>query len=152
MSVTVPSPAVPVRLLHCMLRVADLERSLAFYCGLLGMRLVRREESPAGRFTLAFVGYGAEHDGAVLELTHNWDRDAYQHGSAFGHIALAVAELESSCAALAAAGVRVLREPGAMSFSSPERNTPELIAFIQDPDGYRIELIEVPSLGAPETL
>ncbi len=143
MTVNLFGASVPYRLLHCMLRVADLERSLAFYCGLLGMRLVRREEYPAGRFTLAFVGYGAEHDGAVLELTHNWDRDAYEHGSAFGHVALAVAELRLTCAALAASGVKVLRAPGPMSVRSPDRDAPECIAFIQDPDGYSIELIEI---------
>ena len=146
MPVTVLSPPVPVRLLHCMLRVADLERSLAFYTGALGMRLVRREEYPAGRFTLAFVGYGAEHAGAVLELTHNWDSDRYELGSAFGHIALAVAELRATCAALAASGVKVLREPGPMTFSAVNAGAPEVIAFIEDPDGYQIELIEVRSM------
>jgi lactoylglutathione lyase len=133
----------PYRLLHSMLRVTDLERSLAFYCGLLGMRLVRREDYPGGRFTLAFVGYGAEHAGAVLELTHNWDRDAYEHGSAFGHIALAVVELKLVCAALVTSGVKVVRAPGPMSMSLPDRAAAECIAFIEDPDGYRIELIEL---------
>ncbi|MBX9753839.1 MAG: lactoylglutathione lyase [Pseudomonadaceae bacterium] len=139
----------PYRVLHCMLRVADLERSLAFYCGLLGMRLMRREEYPAGRFTLAFVGYGAEHSGAVLELTYNWDSGGYELGSAFGHIGLAVAELRSTCAALAAQGVKVLREPGPMIFSAIKSAAPEVIAFIEDPDGYQIELIEVRPIPVP---
>jgi lactoylglutathione lyase len=139
----------PYRLLHCMLRVADLERSLAFYTGALGMRLLRREEYPAGRFTLAFVGYGAEHAGAVLELTYNWDSDSYEQGSAFGHIALAVVELRSTCTALSALGVKVLREPGPMTFSAVNSGAPTVIAFIEDPDGYRIELIEVRPIQVP---
>lgn len=141
MNSPIGSPA-PVRLLHTMLRVGDLERSLAFYTGLLGMRLFRREEYPGGRFTLAFVGYGDEHADAVLELTHNWDTNAYQHGSAFGHIALAVADAKSACARLQAAGVKVVRAAGPMTYDSPNRDASETIAFIEDPDGYRIELIE----------
>lgn len=152
MVVTLFGASAPVRMLHCMLRVTDLERSLAFYCGLLGMRLVRREEYPVGRFTLAFVGYAEASERALIELTYNWDQDAYTHGTAFGHIALAVADVVVSCRALAAAGVKVQRAPGAMTFSSPECHTPEVIAFIEDPDGYQLELIEVPSLHAAETL
>jgi lactoylglutathione lyase len=140
---TLLGTSAPVRVLHCMLRVVDLERSLAFYCGLLGMRVVRREEYPAGRFTLAFVGYAEASEQALIELTYNWDQDGYTQGTAFGHIALAVADVVASCAALAAAGVKVLRAPGPMSVSSPDRDAPECIAFIQDPDGYSIELIEV---------
>jgi lactoylglutathione lyase len=140
---TLFAACTPVRLLHCMLRVGDLERSLAFYCGVLGMRLVRREEYPAGRFTLAFVGYAEASEQALIELTYNWDEDAYTHGTAFGHIALAVADVVASCAALAAAGVKVQRAAGPMRVSSPERAAPESIAFIQDPDGYSIELIEI---------
>lgn len=136
----------PVRLLHTMFRVGDLERSLVFYTGKLGMRLFRREEYPGGHFTLAFVGYGDEHSGAVLELTHNWDRDAYQHGSAFGHVALAVTNVKSVCAQLQAVGVKVVRAPGPMTFDSPNRNARETIAFVEDPDGYRIELIEIQTL------
>ena len=135
--------AAPVRLLHAMLRVGNLERSLSFYTGQLGMQLLRREEYPDGRFTLAFVGYGDEHVGAVLELTHNWGRDDYEHGSAFGHIALAVADLKSTCATLEASGVKVIRAPGPMTFNSPDRSETEVIAFIEDPDGYKIELIEI---------
>lgn len=139
---TVGYTVQPYKLLHCMLRVADLERSLAFYCGALGMRLLRREEYPVGRFTLVFVGYGCELEQAVIELTHNWDQLAYQHGSAFGHLALAVSDLLASCAALAAVGVKVVRAPGPMNMRSPDRTAAERIAFIEDPDGYRIELIE----------
>ncbi|MBX9914111.1 MAG: VOC family protein, partial [Pseudomonadaceae bacterium] len=118
----------PYKLLHSMLRVADLERSLGFYCGLLGMRLVRREDYPAGRFTLAFVGYGEGSERALIELTYNWDQAAYTHGTAFGHIALAVADVVASCRVLAAAGVTVLRAPGPMRVSSPDRAAPECIA------------------------
>lgn len=137
---------VPVRLLHTMLRVGDMERSLAFYTGMLGMRLFRREEYPGERFTLAFVGYGDERAGAVLELTHNWDKNVYEPGSAFGHIALAVADVKSVCTQLEAAAVKVVRAPGPMTFDSPNRKAKEIIAFIEDPDGYRIELIEIQTL------
>ncbi|MDO8654527.1 MAG: lactoylglutathione lyase [Undibacterium sp.] len=132
-----------MRLLHTMLRVGNLERSLAFYTQKLGMTLLRKEKYPAGRFTLAFVGYGDEHSTAVIELTHNWDKNAYEHGDAFGHIALAVYDLKSMCVNLEAAGVKVIRQPGPMSVHSPNRTTIEHIAFIEDPDHYRIELIEL---------
>jgi lactoylglutathione lyase len=132
----------PYKLLHSMLRVADLERSLAFYTGALGMRLLRREQYPVGRFTLAFVGYGLESEQSVIELTYNWDQGTYEHGSAFGHLALAVSDLFACCTALAAAGVKVLRPPGPMRERSADLALPELIAFIEDPDGYKIELIE----------
>lgn len=135
--------AVPTRLLHTMLRVGDLERSLSFYTGPLGMRLFRREDYPDGQFTLAFVGYGNEDVGAVIELTHNWGQGTYQKGAAFGHIALAVADIKLTCTTLEASGVKVLRAPGPMTFSSPSRNSAEVIAFIEDPDGYKIELIEM---------
>jgi lactoylglutathione lyase len=134
----------PTRLLHTMLRVADLERSLAFYTGPLGMRLHRKERYPEGRFTLAFVGYGHEVAEASIELTHNWDETAYQRGTAYGHIALAVHSVAKSCLSLQAAGVKVVRQGGAMMSLSPDRIAPEHIAFIEDPDGYRIELIEQP--------
>lgn len=133
----------PIRLLHTMLRVGNLERSLAFYTEKLGMRLLRKEEYPSGRFTLAFVGYGDEHTNAVIELTHNWDCDTYEHGSAFGHIALAVSDLKSTCARLETSGVKVVRPPGPMTVSSSDRTEIEHIAFIEDPDRYGIELIEV---------
>lgn len=131
-----------VRLLHTMLRVGDLERSLAFYVDILGMTLFRREEYPSGRFTLAFVGYGSEMTAPAIELTHNWDSDSYDHGTAYGHVALAVPDARSACARLEACGARVLRAAGPMTHVSPQRTAPEVIAFIADPDGYRIELIE----------
>jgi lactoylglutathione lyase len=120
-----------------MLRVGDLERSLGFYCGVLGMRLLRRKDYPEGRFTLAFVGYGDEADHAVLELTHNWDVDHYELGSGFGHVALGVADVYEACAELGRKGARIVRAPGPMKHGGSE------IAFIEDPDGYRIELIQL---------
>jgi lactoylglutathione lyase len=125
-----------MRLLHTMIRVGDLERSLAFYIGLLGMRLLRRSDHPEGRFTLAFVGYGPESEGAVLELTHNWDTPAYEVGSGFGHLAVEVEDAYATCADLKARGANVVREPG------PMKHGTTVIAFLQDPDGYRIELIQ----------
>lgn len=132
----------PNRLLHTMLRIGDLQRSLKFYTEQLGMRVLRREDYPSGRFTLAFVGYDDEHASAVLELTHNWDTPAYQQGSAFGHIALAVTDIEATYARLEAGGVKMVRAPGPMSAIATGRKQSEIIAFIEDPDGYRIELIE----------
>ena len=124
------------RLLHTMLRVQDLEASVGFYTRHLGMRLLRREEFPHGRFTLAFLGYGPEDGHSVLELTWNWGEHRYERGTAFGHIAVGVADVYAAAASLAAAGVRVVRPPGPLA-GKPQ----ELIAFIEDPDGYRIELI-----------
>ena len=132
----------PTRLLHTMLRVADLERSIEFYTNKLGMRLHRQERFPQGRFTLAFVGYGHESTDASIELTYNWDQSAYQRGTAYGHIALAVHSVAKSCDSLQAAGVSVVREAGPMQSLSPDLTSPENIAFIEDPDGYQIELIE----------
>ncbi|MBI5164112.1 MAG: lactoylglutathione lyase [Magnetospirillum sp.] len=123
------------RLLHTMIRVGSLERSLDFYTRLLGMRLLRRRDYPEGRFTLAFVGYGDESETAVIELTHNWDSDHYELGTGFGHLALAVPDIEAACARLAAEGVKIPRPPGPMKHGST------VIAFVEDPDGYRIELI-----------
>lgn len=134
----------PSALLHTMLRVSNLDRSIAFYVGLLGMTLFRKEEYPEGRFTLAFVGYGNEEQSPAIELTHNWDTQDYEHGSAFGHVALRVANVERTCRYLAEANVQVVRAPGPMTHSSPQRQAPENIAFIADPDGYRLELIEHP--------
>lgn len=122
-------------MLHTMLRVGDLERSLRFYCDVLGMQLLRRKDYPGGRFTLAFVGYGDEASHTVLELTHNWDTDRYDLGNAFGHIALGVDDLYGTCASLRTKGAKVVREPGPMQHGGSE------IAFVEDPDGYRIELI-----------
>ncbi len=125
------------RLLHTMIRVVDLEKSLDFYTRLLGMTLLRRADYPGGRFTLAFVGYGDEASTAVIELTHNWDQaEPYSLGSGFGHLAIGVPDIQATCARLAAEGVAIPRPPGSMKHG----NT--MIAFVEDPDGYRIELIE----------
>ncbi|CAO3353523.1 lactoylglutathione lyase [Azospirillum palustre] len=125
------------RLLHTMLRVLDLEKSLDFYTRLLGMKLLRRNDFEGGRFTLAFVGYGDESDTAVLELTHNWDqKEPYEIGTAYGHIALGVPDIYGTCEKLAAEGVKIPRPPG------PMKHGTTVIAFIEDPDGYKVELIE----------
>jgi lactoylglutathione lyase len=127
----------PTRILHTMMRVMDLQRSLDFYIGAMGMQLVRRQDYPTGRFTLAFLGYGAEDDSTVLELTHNWDQtEPYAQGTAWGHIAIAVTDIQAVCADLAEFGVNIVRPPGPMKHSAT------LIAFIEDPDGYKIELIQ----------
>jgi lactoylglutathione lyase len=133
-----------IRILHTMLRVTDLERSLRFYTQALGMHLLRRENYPTGRFTLLFLGFGAESSDAVLELTHNWDISSYERGTAFGHIAIGVRDLRAICDHLHALGVTILRAPGPMNHISTERTEAEQIAFIEDPDGYRIELIQEP--------
>lgn len=125
-----------MRILHTMLRVGDLDRSLAFYTGVLGMRLLRRKDYPEGRFTLAFVGYQDEADGAVIELTHNWGVDRYEPGTAYGHIALAVPDAAAACAEIRARGGKVTREAG------PMKGGTTVIAFVEDPDGYKVELIE----------
>lgn len=124
-----------MRLLHTMLRVTDLERSLDFYTRVLGMRLLRRKDYPEGRFTLAFVGYGEESETAVLELTHNWDTDRYELGTAYGHIALGVEDVYATCEAIRAAGGKVVREPG------PMKHGTTILAFVEDPDGYKVELL-----------
>jgi len=137
-----PGPLAGARLLHTMLRVRDLDTSLAFYVGGLGMRLQRRQEFPEGRFTLAFVGYADEATGTVLELTHNWDGGTGTPGTGFGHLAIGVADVVAATAALAAAGATVTRPPG------PLRGDPtQHIAFVADPDGHAIELIERRSTG-----
>jgi len=125
-----------MRILHTMLRVGDLERSLAFYTGVLGMHELRRQDYPDGRFTLAFVGYGAEAEGAVLELTHNWDTPAYDLGNGFGHVALQVDDAYAACEQIKARGGKVVREAG------PMKHGTTVIAFAEDPDGYKIELIQ----------
>lgn len=137
-----PITSYPTRLLHTMLRVSDLERSIAFYTAQLGMQLMRTERYPSEQFTLAFLGYGSERTSAVLELTHNWGDRTYAKGDAYGHIALECGDIYKMCEDLHAAGVPVLRQPGPMTATSPDRTDPERIAFIQDPDGYRIELIQ----------
>ena len=128
-----------MRLLHTMLRVGDLERSLTFYTEVLGMRLLRRKDYPDGRFTLAFVGYGDESSTAVLELTHNWDTSSYEIGTGYGHIALGVDDIQATCEAMATKGGRVVRPPGAMKHGTT------VIAFVEDPDGYKVELIQLAS-------
>jgi lactoylglutathione lyase len=126
-----------MRLLHTMLRVGDLEASIRFYCEVLGMKLIRRDDFPDGRFTLAFVGYGDESDHTVIELTHNWDTSAYTIGDAYGHIALGVNDIYATCAEITAKGGKVIRAPGAMKHG----NT--VIAFVEDPTGYKVELIQI---------
>ncbi|NJL97409.1 MAG: lactoylglutathione lyase [Synechococcaceae cyanobacterium SM2_3_2] len=125
-----------MRLLHTMFRVGDLDRSLAFYCDVLGMTLLRRKDFPSGEFTLAFVGYGSEAEGAVIELTHNWGTSFYTLGDGYGHIALGVEDIYGTCDRIKALGGKVSREPGPMKHGGSE------IAFIEDPDGYKIELIQ----------
>jgi lactoylglutathione lyase len=125
------------RLLHTMLRVFDLEKSLDFYTRLLGMKLLRRKDFPTGEFTLAFVGYGDEEGSTVIELTHNWpQKEPYQIGSAYGHIAIAVSDIYAACDKLKAEGVKIPRPPG------PMKHGGSVIAFVEDPDGYKIELIQ----------
>jgi lactoylglutathione lyase len=136
-TLTRPADTIGMRMLHTMIRVLDLEKSIAFYCGKLGMTLLRRKDYESGRFTLAFVGYGSEDAHAVIELTHNWDqKEPYAIGSGFGHMALAVRDIYKTCERLAAAGVKIPRPPG------PMKHGGSVIAFIEDPDGYTIELIE----------
>ena len=131
-----------MRMLHTMLRVGDLEQSIAFYTEVLGMQLLRRKDYPTGRFTLAFLGYGPESDHTVLELTHNWDTSAYELGDGYGHIALGVEDIHSTCAGIADQDGRVVRAPGPMKHGST------VIAFVEDPDGYKVELIELSSRAA----
>jgi lactoylglutathione lyase len=125
-----------MRILHTMLRVADLEKSLGFYTGVLGMRLLRRNDYPDGKFTLAFVGYTDEASGAVIELTYNWGTEKYDLGNAYGHIAIEVEDAHTSCENIKQRGGKVVREAGKMKHGST------VIAFVEDPDGYRIELIQ----------
>jgi|SRR5579875_2093557 lactoylglutathione lyase len=125
-----------MRLLHTMIRVNNLDESLKFYCDAMGMTLLRKHDYPNGRFTLAFVGYGDERNQTVIELTHNWDTSSYDIGTAFGHLAVGVDDIYATCDTLKRRGVKVVREPGPMKFGGPE------IAFIEDPNGYKIELIQ----------
>ncbi len=125
------------RLLHTMIRVRDLDRSIDFYTRLLGMQVLRRKDYPGGKFTLAFVGYGDEADNAVVELTYNWDqKEPYELGTGFGHLAIGVPDIYAACERLEQEGVSIPRPPGPMKHGS------SVIAFIEDPDGYKIELIE----------
>ncbi len=132
------SPAIAAgRLLHTMIRVLDLDKSIDFYTRLLGMTLLRRKDYESGRFTLAFVGYGDEAGNTVIELTHNWDqKEPYTIGSGFGHFAISARDIHGACERLAKEGVKIPRPPG------PMKHGGSVIAFIEDPDGYKIELIE----------
>ncbi len=125
-----------MRVLHTGIRVGDLDRSIKFYTEVLGMQLLRRKDYPHGKFTLAFVGYGPASGGAVIELTHNWDTDHYDLGNGFGHVALAVEDVYAACAGIKKRGGLVVREAG------PVKHGTTVIAFVEDPDGYKIELIQ----------
>ena len=125
-----------MRLLHTMLRVGNLERSLAFYQEVLDMQLLRKQDYPEGRFTLAFIGYGDEANHTVIELTHNWDTEQYELGNAYGHIAIEVENAAAACDAVRTRGGKVTREAG------PMKHGTTVIAFVEDPDGYKIELIQ----------
>jgi lactoylglutathione lyase len=125
-----------MRVLHTMIRVGDLDRSLAFYTGVLGMKLLRRQEYPDGRFTLAFVGFAPEAVEAAIELTHNWDTPSYELGNGFGHVAIEVPDAAAACDEIRRRGGKVVREAG------PMKHGATVIAFVEDPDGYRIELIQ----------
>jgi len=125
-----------MRILHTMLRVGNLERSKTFYTEVLGMRLLREHEFPEGKFTLAFLGYGDEAYHSVLELTFNWDKDNYQLGDAYGHIAIGVDDVYAACERIRAGGGKIVRDAG------PMKGSGRVLAFVEDPDGYRIELLE----------
>lgn len=124
-----------MRLLHTMLRVGDLDKSIAFYTEVLGMTLLRRKDYSDGQFTLAFVGYGNEAENSVIELTHNWGVDAYELGTAYGHIALEVTDVYKACEDIRQRGGKITREPG------PMKHGTSILAFVEDPDGYKIELL-----------
>jgi len=124
-----------MRLLHTMLRVTDLDRSIAFYTEVLGMTLLRRKDYPDGKFTLAFLGYGPESQHTVLELTHNWEKDRYELGTAYGHIAIEVEDVYAAAERVRQRGGNVTREPG------PMKHGTTVLAFVEDPDGYKIELL-----------
>ncbi len=125
-----------MQLLHTMIRVVDLDKSIDFYTNVLGMKLLRRKDYPDGKFTLAFVGYGDESQTAVIELTHNWETKSYEMGNAFGHIAIGLPDVYQACEAVTAKGGKVTRAPGPMKFGG------SVIAFVEDPDGYKIEFIQ----------
>lgn len=124
-----------MRILHTMLRVGNLEKSVAFYRDILGMQLLRQKDYPEGEFTLAFLGYGDESENTVIELTYNWGTDSYEQGTGFGHIAIAVEDVYRSCELIRSRGGKVVREPGPMKHGST------ILAFVEDPDGYKIELL-----------
>ena len=125
-----------MRMMHTMLRVTNLDKALDFYCNVLEMKLIRRKDYAEGRFTLAFVGYGDEMNSTVLELTHNWDTDAYEQGSAYGHIAIGVDDVYATCDRVKAKGGKVIREAG------PMKGGRTVLAFLEDPDGYKVEILQ----------
>jgi len=125
------------RMLHTMLRVYDLDKSLHFYCDLLGMKLLRKHDYPEGKFSLAFVGYGGETDHTVLELTHNWGNEPYQLGNAYGHVAIGVSDVYAACDELSKHGAKIVRPAGPM-----KNDASVVLAFVEDPDGYKVELIQ----------
>lgn len=131
-----------MRLLHTMLRVKNLDESLKFYCDLLGMKLLRKKDYPGGEFTLAFIGYGEESEETVIELTYNWGKDQYDLGDAYGHIAIGVDDIYQTCQNLEARGGKVVRQPGPMKHGST------VIAFVEDPNGYKVELIQLGTQGS----
>lgn len=124
-----------MRFLHTMIRVVDLEKSIKFYTEILGMKLLRQKDYPDGKFTLAFLGYGEESENTVLELTHNWGVESYEHGNAFGHIAIDVDDVYAACEQIRQRGGKITREPG------PMKHGTTILAFVEDPDGYKIELL-----------
>ncbi len=125
-----------MRILHTMIRVGNLDKSIEFYTSVLGMKLLRQKDFPEGKFTLAFVGYGAEEDTTVIELTYNYGTDQYNIGDGFGHIAIGVNDIYKTCEQIKNHGGKVTREPGPMQHGTT------VIAFVEDPDGYKIELIQ----------
>ena len=133
-----------MRILHTMLRVGNLEQSVDFYTKVLGMKLIRQQDYPDGEFTLAFVGYGNEYDNSVLELTYNYGKTSYEMGGAYGHLALEVDDAYKACEKVKAAGGKVVREAG------PMKHGTIVIAFIEDPDGYKIEFIQKGSIEYPK--
>ncbi|MGL5793313.1 MAG: lactoylglutathione lyase [Waterburya sp.] len=133
-----------MRMLHTMLRVGDLDKSLGFYCDILGMQLLRRKDYPGGEFTLAFVGYGDEKDNTVIELTYNWGVEKYDLGEGYGHIALGVDDIYGTCDRIKSQGGKVTREPG------PMKHGTTVIAFVEDPNGYKVELIQLGTQGTAQ--
>ncbi len=125
-----------MRMMHTMLRVTNLDRALQFYCEVLGMKLIRRNDYAEGRFTLAFVGYGDERATTVLELTHNWDTESYAMGAAYGHIAIGVEDVYATCESIRARGGKIVREAG------PMKGGKTVLAFVEDPDGYKVEILQ----------